>query len=58
MQFKTEKIAIREMRKNILWYLKGFKESNKVKNIINSLVDMEEIFKILDEYKNNYKGGL
>lgn len=58
MQFKTEKITIREMRKNILWYLKGFKESNKVKNIINSLVDMEEIFKILDEYKNNYKGGL
>lgn len=57
LEFKEEKIAIREMRKNILWYLKGFNGSNKIKNMINSLTDINEIFKILDEYKNNYNGG-
>lgn len=57
LEFKDKKIAIREMRKNILWYLKGFHDSNKVKNKINSLTDINEIFKILDEYKNNYNGG-
>lgn len=54
MSFKSERIAVREMRKNILWYLKGFKESNKVKNAINSLTDINEIFNILDQYKNTY----
>ena len=42
------------MRKNILWYLKGFKDSNKVKNIINTLTDIDEIFDVLNEYKNNF----
>lgn len=53
-EFKPERVAIREMRKNILWYLKGFKDSNKVKNKINSLNDINEIFDVLDEYKNSY----
>ena len=54
LEFKSERIAIREMRKNILWYLKGFKDSNKVKNIINTLTDIDEIFDVLNEYKNNF----
>ncbi|WP_150263046.1 tRNA dihydrouridine synthase DusB [Parvimonas micra] len=54
LEFKPERIAIREMRKNILWYLKGFKDSNKVKNIINTLTDIDEIFDVLNEYKNNF----
>lgn len=54
LEFKSERLAVREMRKNILWYLKGFKESNKVKNIINSLDDIDEIFKVLDEYKSTF----
>ena len=54
LEFKPERIAIREMRKNILWYLKGFKDSNKVKNTINTLTDIDEIFDVLNEYKNNF----
>ena len=54
LEFKPERIAIREMRKNILWYLKGFKDSNKVKNTINTLTDINEIFDVLNEYKNNF----
>ena len=54
LEFKPERIAIREMRKNILWYLKGFKDSNKVKNNINTLTNINEIFEVLNEYKNTY----
>lgn len=53
-EFKPERVAIREMRKNILWYLKGLKESNKLKNEINSMSDINEIFNKLDEFKEKY----
>ena len=56
MQLKLEcyeqRRAVLEMRKHIQWYLKGFKNSNKVKNKINQLTDIEEIYKVLDEFKN------
>lgn len=51
LEFKPERIAVREMRKNILWYLKGLKDSNKLKNEINSISNIKEIFDKLDEYK-------
>lgn len=47
---KGEKIGIREMRKHIAWYLKGMRDSNKIKNIINSLESKQEIEKILLNY--------
>lgn len=53
-EFKPSRIAVREMRKNILWYLKGLKESNKLKNEINSMSDINEIFYKLDEYQEKY----
>ena len=42
------------MRKNILWYLKGFRDSNQIKNKINTLSSMEDIFLVLDKYEENY----
>lgn len=44
--------AIPEMRKHVNWYLKGLDNSSRVKDKINHLNDIEEIFKILDDFKN------
>ncbi|MDU1832286.1 MAG: tRNA dihydrouridine synthase DusB [Finegoldia magna] len=52
LEFYEERRAILEMRKHIQWYLKGFKNSNRVKNEINQLTDIDQIYKILDEFKN------
>ena len=48
---KGENIGVREMRKHISWYLKGMKNSNAVKNRINTIKEKDEIENILLEYK-------
>jgi tRNA-dihydrouridine synthase B len=40
-----------EMRKQIAWYLKGLKNATYVKNRINIIEDVEELKKILNQYK-------
>lgn len=49
-KFKGKERAVIEMRKNIGWYLKSFKSSKKVKDLINRTEEKKEVFKILDEY--------
>lgn len=51
-QHKGERIAVREMRKHLAWYLKGMKDSNEVKNLINKMVDKEEIIELLQVYRD------
>ena len=41
---RPERIAVREMRKHIGWYLHGLRDSAKVRNEINRMVQPEEIF--------------
>lgn len=50
-EFKGEKIGIPEMRKHLHGYLKGMKNSAKLKNKINTVKTKEEIIHILDGYK-------
>lgn len=50
-ELKGEKIAIKEMRKHIAWYLKGLKNSNEIKNRVNT---MESKNKIEDLWKNTF----
>lgn len=45
-----ERVAIKEMRKHVAWYLKGQRNSNILKNEINQLNDLEEIYYLLDKY--------
>lgn len=47
---KGEYTAIREMRKHIAWYIKGMKNNSNMKNIINSLENIDEIYAVLKEY--------
>ena len=55
-QLKGEKVGVREMRKQLAWYLKGMRNSNEVKNMINSINTKEYMIEVLLEYlnKNNY----
>lgn len=51
-QHKGERIGVREMRKHLAWYLKGLKDSNEVKNLINKMVEKREIIELLQIYKD------
>lgn len=48
---KGKDIGVREMRKHIAWYLKGMKNSNKIKNEINTIDKREDMENLLLEYK-------
>ncbi|MDX9918153.1 MAG: tRNA dihydrouridine synthase DusB [Gudongella sp.] len=50
IMLKGEKIGVREMRKQLAWYLKGMKNSNEIKNKINTLINPDEIRKVLTEF--------
>ena len=47
---RPERIAVREMRKHIGWYLHGLRDSAKVRNEINRLTDPEQIFALLQRF--------
>lgn len=51
-ELKGEKIAVKEMRKHLAWYLKGMRNSNEVKNIINTIESRSAMTDILLEYLN------
>ena len=43
--------AVREMRKHASWYIKGLPKSSEIRNIINTMDSSTEVFKILNQYK-------
>ncbi len=45
-----ERVGVKEMRKHIAWYLKGMKNSNEIKNKINTVEEREEVEKLLMLY--------
>ncbi|HSH35442.1 tRNA dihydrouridine synthase, partial [Schnuerera sp.] len=49
-RIKGEKVGVKEMRKHISWYLKGIRNSNKVKNQINFVLSKEQVENILKNY--------
>ena len=52
---KVDKVAVLEIRNHIAWYLKGIKGSNEIKKKVYSTKDMEEILKILNDYRDYIK---
>ncbi len=52
VQYKGERVGIREMRKHIAWYTKGLKNSTKLRSETNKLQTKEEMEGILQEYLN------
>ncbi|WP_077368899.1 tRNA dihydrouridine synthase DusB [Anaerosalibacter sp. Marseille-P3206] len=54
-QFKDERIAVREMRKHIAWYIKGIKDSARIKNQVNTIETVYDMKKLLIDYVNAIK---
>lgn len=54
-EYKGQRIAINEMRKNIAWYIKGFRGSNNLKNEINNTKEIEKVFELLENFRKEYK---
>lgn len=46
-----EYIAVREMRKHVSWYLKGLKNSAKIRDEINKIESVEGVIGLLSQYK-------
>ncbi|MGN1181480.1 MAG: tRNA dihydrouridine synthase DusB [Faecalibacillus sp.] len=51
MTIETERIAISQMRGHAPWYIKGLKNSSKVKNELSKVNTYEELENILFEYE-------
>ncbi|WP_409229408.1 tRNA dihydrouridine synthase DusB [Gudongella sp. SC589] len=49
-EMKGERIGVREMRKQLAWYIKGMRNSNEIKNQINTMVDRNKIEALLRNY--------
>lgn len=47
LKYKPEKIAVREARKHISWYLKGFPGSAALRDAVNRAETKEEIYSII-----------
>lgn len=47
---KGERVAVNEMRKHIAWYIKGMKNSNKIKNEINQISSKDKVEEVLLNY--------
>ncbi len=54
---KSLKLALLEIRSNILFYLKGMPHGKIIKELICKAKTKEEIFKILDDYLQSLKKG-
>lgn len=50
-EIKIDKVAVLEIRNHVAWYLKGIKESKEIKNKIFMTTDINEIEKILNDYR-------
>ncbi len=50
MDSREKRIAVREMRKHIGWYLHGFRGVARVRDIINRSQEPEEVFSILNAF--------
>ena len=47
---KGECTSMREMRKHVAWYFKGFPGSSKLRGNVNILIKLEDLKKMLDAY--------
>lgn len=57
---KGEYVGIREMRKHIAWYIKGYKNSARIRDDVNRINTAEEMKTILNDYLSEnffYRGA-
>lgn len=54
IKYKGKRLGLIEMRKVYSYYFKGMKNSKEIRNKLNTLTDLDEIIKIIDEYAKNF----
>lgn len=50
-EYKGERVAVREMRKHLAWYTKGFHGSSKFRSTINKVETLDEINNLINEFE-------
>ena len=55
IDYKGEKVAIREMRKHIAWYTRGLKNSTILRGELNQIEDKTQLILLLGEYLDSIK---
>lgn len=53
LKYYNKNRVVREMRKQVAWYIKGIKNCTEIKCDINTAKTSEEAIEILEEYKQN-----
>ncbi len=53
LEKKGEEKTLREMRKHMGWYLKGMRDSARIRNELNRTASIKEVFAIVEEYLEN-----
>ena len=48
---KGEYTGIREMRKHVAWYTTGYPGSSKLRSMVNSIENKEDLIRLLEEYE-------
>ena len=56
LKYKKEKLVVTQMRKHLSWYIKGLKNSSKIRDLVNKLNTIEEVMDALEKYKSTLKG--
>lgn len=51
VEYKGEYTGIREMRKHIAWYATGYPGSAKLRNRVNEIESLDDIYKLMEEYQ-------
>lgn len=52
LKYKDERLVINQMRKHVGWYIKGLPNATKIRQEVNTLKSKDDIFSLLDDYKN------
>ena len=47
VDYKGEYTAIREMRKHIAWYIKGYQNATEIRREVNQIEDLDELKKLI-----------
>ncbi|QQN55456.1 tRNA dihydrouridine synthase DusB [Anaerococcus obesiensis] len=56
LKYKKGKLVVTQMRKHLSWYIKGLKNSSKIRDLVNKLNTIEEVMDALEKYKSTLKG--
>lgn len=57
MKYSTAKKSVVEFRKYLYWYIKGIKNSAKIRNNINNIFEKEQVYEVFDKIDDILKEG-